>query len=462
MVFNVTINRNCEFINSSSQPSLECDRIALFFSGTIYNKGFLKRTLNLASNTTEEMLFEIFKTHTRLQDIIARINGIFSIVVVDKSTGMIMALRDRNGFSTLRYINILDDVYSFSDTTSTNGTDIEPGVIYGFSVLNDLIKTVRYNDYTEVGRYWREIRNKYIITKYKNQFKDIIAPISHLTTDQIIDFSKHIIHNTEYPAKIDMFKLILRVDMFKACEYAKLRILFTITIKTILTQIFQPNDVIYVLADDDISTIAIILTLSELGVKFKTFSVYDETTENPKIPYVVSLLKTEHESMPYNLVLVKNDIATTINTTDSIAIANTLPVYMLCRYAGSSMETNINLILPTLSNELFGGSFDSSVADEFARDITINRLIEAHRFTILETIKCVEKYNVRAHYPYNDIHLTKYALFLNNKPRDINGKLQTRSNLKMAFSNVEDEKLLDLIFSDTDTITPIVRGLENI
>lgn len=455
MVFKVTINKDGSLSNFS-HPAVECERIVMFFSGIIYNTGFLKRSLGLSSNSTEEVLHEIFKTQGNLPEIMVKINGYFSIVLFDKNTNMTMAVRDRNGFGRLKILSTDDGTYSFSDTL---GDDVEPGVIFIFH--NDGMKTFRYNNYSEMGKYWNDIRNKYIFTKYKSQFKEIISPLSHLTSDQIIDFSSVIMKNTDYPAKVDMFKFMKRVEMFKACEYTKLKHMCRTAMKSILNSVSQ-NNVIYILLDDDIATIAIAMLLNEAGVPFKSFSVCEETADVITFPQSAVCLKSNHTVIPYNMALIKSEIENLLNTKDSITIGTILPTYVMCKHIDLTCE-NAELILPTLANELFGGSFDSSVDDYFAHQITINRLSEAHRFIINETTCCVDKFNLRAHYLYNDIHIIKYVMFLNNKPRVFNNRLQTRMNIKMAFSDVDDDKLLyELVFSDVDRLTTIVRSLESI
>jgi len=454
MVFEITINKDREIVKSP-QPSIECDRLVLFFSGIIYNKEFLKRSLRLEGNTIEEVLLEIFKTRPTLAEVVSKINGIFSIIVFDKDTGMIMALRDRNGFMKLKFISMEDGAYSFSETI---GDDITPGIIFIFSRYGE--SSIKYNDYARSGKYWNDIRNRYITTKYKAQFKEISNSLAHLTTDQIIDFSPQLLQRVEYPEKVNMFKFLKRADMFKVCEYAKLRQVLLSSIKSIVNSFFK-DDVIYILLDDDISTISIALLLSELGISFKTFSIVEEF-KNHKQPYISTFLKTDHTVLPYNPTIIKYEIEDTLKTADNITIASVLPVYVLCKHINSLAETNANLILPTLSNEIFGGSFDSSVDDYTAYEVTINRLVEAPNFIIRETASCVDKFSLRAHYLYNDINICNYILFLNNKPRLVKGELQTRFNLKMAFSDVEDEELRSIIFSDIDTLTPLVRKLESL
>lgn len=385
MVFAITIDQSDNKIIKSTTPTVQSDHLLLFFSGTIYNHAYLKAVYKLESNTVEEIVFEIFKTQTDIGSIIPKINGIFSIVVVDKAADSIIAIRDRNGFGMIRRRIETSGNYTITDESLVNemlySELLSPGEIVIFDKHSSLSSTT-YNDYEKQWQYWQGVRNRYVVTKHGPRFKGIAQSVSHLTTDQIIEFSSEILTRTNYPEKVEMFKFLQCVKMFEACEYSKLTELLKRALKAIVSS--AGNTELCVLLDDSVSTTCIVVLLREIGVtNFKTFSVHNEF-EKIFIPAIVSTLKTDHTPILYN--------------------PRTTPVvstYIFCKHVGQLSDTP-TVLLPTLASEIFS---ENPVADLTS---------ETTRTMILKTTECIDKFNLSAHYPYGDIHVIKYALFLKN------------------------------------------------
>ena len=463
VLFTVTINQNDNSIVSETLPTAECEHIALYFSGTVYNKNYIKKTYNIVQNEIDDVLLEILKTQRNLPEVVSKINGIFSILVYDKSSKTIIAVRDRSGFGALSYKLNDDGSFTFSNISTPVSTTTPVVPVGNFLIFynNDAVSLVNYNDYEKQGKYWLNIRNRYLVSKHRCKFKAIAKSLESLTTDQILTFADDIIRGTAYPEKVDMFKFLQYAKLFAICEYTKLYNLLTISLKSIVN---VSDNNICVLLNDDVNTIALAVILKELKVSFKTFSIHDEFSKIT-VPYASTYLNTNHTVITYNTLIIRSEIEEMFKTSEKVTIASILPTYVFCKHLSKTFE-NTNAILPTLADEIFGGGFNTtSITPELASQLTVNRIISASDIVVPETRHCVQKFNIKAHYPYGDIHIIKYALFINNSPVLYKGNLQSRMILKKAIITpglIEDTKLINIIFSDADVLTPIVRTLESL
>lgn len=412
MVFSVTVNQENKIIKSTN-PVVDSDDICLFFSGIIYNKDFLKREYTLESNTPECIIHELFKIQKYLPKIISLINGIFSIVVIDRTTNTLVAIRDRNGVGNLIYYLEPSGDFTFSDTVldkTVNYRSINPGEIVSF---NDGEITDRniYNSYEQQYEYWQSVRDRYVVTKHKQRFKNI--GIAGLTTDQIISFSNVLIDRAKYPEKVDMFKFIQAVKLFEICEFTKLYDLMKRAVKIIVDM--NRNACFFVLLDDSVETIFLIILLKEFEVEIKTFSVHDEF-EFITPPRVVGILNLEDHSMiTHNSATTRTEINSVFGFQPSL---KTELVYVFCKHIGQVSEAPVAMFT-TLAEDFFTGNIISNLTSSNS---------------VFETSLCLEKFNIEGHFPYADIHLGKYCLFLNNRPRVVRERQQEKYMLKIAFS----------------------------
>ena len=430
MGFSVVIDQNNTIV-SSSEPAIVNDGIVMFFSGVVYNEEYIKSTHRITAHSTAEMFLEILKSHADIPSIISKINGIFSLVIVDDTTKTIVAFRDRNGLGSLRYSFDINNSITFRDSVFNGNNympiqEVPPGQILIF-LCGEVVNKITYNDYEKQGNYWLDIRDKYLVTKYRSKFKTVVPQLSHLNTDQIIENSPLLLETTNYPEKVEMFKFLQCVRAFEQSEYEKLNSLLRRAVSVITSFV---KDEIYVFLNNDVSTICLVHILKSIKARFKTFSVHKEFEE--AIPPRASIVfDTDHTKIFYDPVTIMYEIG---QYTEIENGENIIPTFVFCKHIGTLSECP-QAILPTLANELFSKP--------------TNRLSMIISKPVLETSVCTEKFNVQVHYPYADIHVVKFALFLNAGYKNYMGKTQSRCVLKIVASHeIEDKELIDIIFSD--------------
>ncbi len=182
------------------------DMIQVIFYGSIYNKKFLKTECEISDDIENDLLiqkaFEIFNT-----DLFKKIDGIFSIIIYDKSSEELYLVRDRAGIKPLYFYDFnqsfifgskLKDFYTISSFTKkidknalilylSYGYILQPYTIFEHThkVKAGHYVLLNFKDKSwQQKRYW-SLESCYDTPKFYLEEQDILESVETILNDSI-------------------------------------------------------------------------------------------------------------------------------------------------------------------------------------------------------------------------------------------------------------------------------------
>lgn len=379
-------------INNGQQPIVsDCSNYILSVNGEIYNyKELLKTTLNdnyiCKTQSDCEVIIPLYKEFGI--SFIKMLDGVFSFVLYDKLTEMVIVGRDPVGVIPL-YYSYFDYKYTFSselkcfERTDSRVEQFPPGNI---CVLN---KTELYwdQDNTYISQF-ASISNTNIFGKWS---------IKHQPNLVFFTF-----YNQNWKYKDIKYDESIREQINTLLTSAvKKRMVSDVPFGVLLS------------GGLDSSLIASIVNRNTEG-KINTFSIgLKDSTDLIAARKVASFLDTEHHEISFTIkdgIDCLRKLIYHLETFDVTTIRASTPMFIMSKYIKSR---GIKMVLSGEgADEIFGGYLyfhNAPDKDEFHQEC-VKRVLELHKFDCLRANKSTMAWGVEARVPFLDKSFLDYCM----------------------------------------------------
>lgn len=410
----IIINMNGGLV---SKHSLIENNFVFVFEGTIYNKNYIKKIYNLASNMDDKhVIFHIITNLIKVSpNSLLPVNGYFSYILYDVMLKTCFAGTDHIGIKQVYYGTDDDNNFVISTTMNKRLTEtLIAGTVntFCFKYLDELPVgwSTSYYEISEQFELWKSVRDRYLAEKCKNAYPSLYGYISSFTTDALVQESSEIIRMSPYPEKVMFYKFIdSYVKNFKSCEVLKLK---SVIEKAIVLRVGVCAGPVHILYDNTSKSKCIYKYL----VNAKS---YENVFKHEILKDDINLsVKADRYFYNYEETSEKLNNILDINIrpiVGDVLYEYVLRVFVLCE----TLKKGDDLFLPIFFDEMLGTDtmYLSATSPEDAH--TISQSLFSNTVKILRYINHISfLYNIHLHLPFSDINFLKYAIFLNKQPKN--------------------------------------------